>query len=184
MKAVLLFMLSAICAWSQTNEFRLINGALSDVNSTNWITVTIPAGSALRNALAVQFDGTLKPQHLFFQIPAIYNFNEPTVADVFNFPYTPALFRSGQVQTGITVGWEKDFAPVGNRSHQVKTPVLGYGLVLKKNLTMRVYALSHAKTVYDAVGNATVVPASPHFDYGIVEAPPIFEPLPPRGQPN
>jgi len=166
----LLICLVTAIARAQTNEYRMINGVLSDINAAGWVTVTIPEGSALKNSQAFHFDGTIRPQSVSFQIPAIYNFSRPVDAEIFNFPYTPALFRSGQVQTGLQKVLETDIlinTAYANNKKLVWEPVYVNGLVLNRKLVLRVWQLRHAATNYDAVGHAVIIPPAPIFDYGL-----------------
>ena len=167
MKIPLVLVLSAIIAHAQTNEFRLIGGVKSDITSPGWIHVAIPAGTALQNQAFLHFDGAVKPQMVRFQMPAVYNLGKPVIMTVYNFPYTPSLFRSGQVQTSITVQPERDILHINGKTTMTSVPVIGLGLVLNKPLDLTVWALSHPITNYDAVGNARITPARPEFDFGI-----------------
>lgn len=166
----LLICLAAVIARAQTNEYRMIHGERSDVNSSGWVTVVIPEGSALLNPGTLHFDGTIRPQSVSFQIPAIYNYSKPVNAEVLDFPYTPALFRSGQVQTGLHQVIEKDIlvnTAYANNKKLVWEPIYADGLILNKKLVLRVWQAYRPTTNYDAVGHATIIPARPLFDYGL-----------------
>ena len=117
----LLICLVTAIARAQTNEYRMIHGERSDVNSSGWVTVVIPEWSALLNPGTLHFDGTIRPQSVSFQIPAIYNFSRPVDAEIFNFPYTPALFRSGQVQTGLRKVLETDILITSKHEFIIQT---------------------------------------------------------------
>ncbi len=177
--------ISAFDTFGQTNELRTVNGKTYDVNnSTEWINLTIPAQSALRNAQryiddryvsqdvkTVSFNGVIQPQVVLFQIPAVYGFGQPTIARINNFPYTPSLFMQGSMQFGFRsqnltdVFFDASMGhnSFGNTSHPNIIPAL----VTKQAMRLRVFPLSHPTTNWNASGKATIIPAKPIFDYGI-----------------
>lgn len=150
-----------------TPEIREVNGQPYDVSKPPFISVTIPAGSALVNTRYIHYNPDApKPCELVLQIPAIYNFNRthPVKVGIRNFPYSPSYFQNGDWQTGYK---EK----TGYKDVRGGTPTryeiaITTGLVTKESITLRLFPLFPARTNFDAVGAKIVIPASPIFDYG------------------
>jgi hypothetical protein len=184
-KTIGLFFFATFIASAQTNELRVVGGKIYDVNnSPEWINLTIPAQSALRNAeryiddryvsgdvKLVSFNGVIQPQVVLFQIPAVYDFGQPNIATIKDFPYTPSFFMQGSMQFGFksqNVSAIFFDASMGHNSFgNTSTPNIIPALVTKKAIRLRVFPLSHPITNWNASGQATIIPAKPIFDYGI-----------------
>ena len=163
---------------------------LSIAAQSNTTAITIPAGTALQNSgitihqspsvvgfprfspgnagvypekNPVTFDGTGKPQTVIFQFQAVWGsdyYFKPATATIFNFPYEPAYFKWAPVQVGF---WETGIGKIEQATVS--------GLVLKKDLQLRVKIRFPAKTNFDAVGRMTITPAKPIFDFVDFEKP-------------
>jgi len=150
------------------SEFRVVNDTVYDVNnSPEWKTITIPQSAAIKNldkpsagVKALKFDGTIQPQTIIFQIPGIYNYARPTLATIYNYPYSPNDFIAGNYQVDGT----QIYDPITRKI--VRTPKFIPGLLVPKAMQIRVFQKSQPSTNWDALGHAIIIPAKPVFDYG------------------
>jgi hypothetical protein len=169
-RIILLLLLYCLPAFGQTNELRVVDGQVMDAGGPNWKTIVIPENSGLLNDSVLSFDGTIKPQKVMFQIPAIYNFSKPTIVTVNNLPYSPTMFRQGQIQTGVREVPFRDIqvnSAYGNQWKMASEPQFRGGLILNHKLVLHVYQQSSPRTNYNAVGAMTIIPAAPIFDCGL-----------------
>ena len=175
-KILLILFASTFVALAQTNsastnsvtEFRMVGKVKYDVSQPPFISVTIPAGAALLNAASIilpgehpmlappiHFDGTIKPISVSFLLPEINNHTKNFEVSIYDFPYTPTLFKEGQLRI---------VKPISQMTVYYDT---FHGLVAKSNLVLRVFPMSHPQTNYDALGRATITPAQPVFNFGL-----------------
>jgi hypothetical protein len=167
MKLIILILLSfAVVATAQTNnppEFRILNGVKYDVNKPPFITVTIPAGAALANALTLHYNPASPTVLLKLQIPAIYRdpASRAVIMEIANFPYSPTYFRDGYRQIGY-----KTRHKFGTVNVMEEVPNMESALVTKSSMALRLFPKSPAHTNYTATGAMVINPARPYFDYG------------------
>jgi hypothetical protein len=144
-------------------EYRVVKNVTYDVSKPPFISVTIPAGSALKTSVHYAPnqtpDAPIILKEAVFQIPAIYNLSRPVDMTVFDFPYTPLHFKPGTWQTGTHRNPES-----GVINQQI--PTLVNGIVTKEPISLRLFLAHPATTNYDAMGAMKIIPAKPEFIYG------------------
>ena len=160
--------ISTFVALGQTNsavEYRVVKNVTYDVSKPPFISVTIPAGSALVNSSRIHYAPNQSPdaptivKTADFQIPAIYNLGKPVHMMIFDFPYSPSHFKRGTWQRGIIRNPDS-----GIRNERI--PELADGLLTKEPITLRLFQAHPAITNYDALGAMKIIPARPEFIYG------------------
>ena len=184
--AILAVVISTSGALAQTNttvEYRMVGKEKYDVSKPPFVSVTIPAGSALKNADSIHYSPEApKPCTVVFQIPAIYNKTKPVKVDIENFPYSPAYFQSGKWQA-LYKEKPRMKAEIVHNTGGPKTAIqkkieseesanatkygrIVDGLVTKEPIALRLFPLSSARTNFNATGEMSVTPARPIYDYG------------------
>lgn len=124
---------------AKAHEFRTVNGKVYDVTtSTQWVSITIPAGTGLLDQGKIHFMGTVQPIDVIFSIRTAHN--GATTVLIHNFPYDPKYFYKRTPYTGI----------------ETKFP-----------LNLRAFALYKPTTNWNALGEMKITPARPVFDYGL-----------------
>ncbi len=154
-------LISIFSVLGQTNsaiEYRMVRKMKYDVSKLPFVSVTIPAGSAVMSLKAIHFvPGTQTNIFLQFQIPGIYNYAKPVFMTVRDFPYSPTYFQYGNVQRGFG---HTDISGIK------VVPKIEKGLMVKEPITLRLFPVIPATTNYDAMGAVTINPAKPDFIYG------------------
>jgi hypothetical protein len=166
--AILAAAISTLVALGQTNstvEYRIVRNVTYDVSKPPFISVTIPAGTALLNEGSIHYAPNKTPnvptilKIAVFQIPAIYDphSSEPVTMAIHDFPYYPKYFKRGTLVRGTTRATTYNFA---------LDPLYENGLVTKEPIALRLFQAQPAKTNYDALGAMKLIPAKPDFIYG------------------
>jgi hypothetical protein len=99
-KILLILFVSTFVALAQTNsaptnsvaEFRMVGKVKCDVSKSPFLDVTIPAGSELLNARAIQFKGEIKPVFVGLAFPHAKTASQWITVEIKNFPYDPKYF--------------------------------------------------------------------------------------------
>jgi hypothetical protein len=159
-KISLILFVSTFVALAQTKspptnsvaEFRMVGKVKYDVSKPPFLDVTIPAGTELLNARAIQFKGEIKPLFVGLAFPHAKMARQWATAEIKNFPYDPRYFTK-------TYGL--------SYSTGLPDPRNGEMIVLREPLHLRVFPLSHPTTNWTALGAMEITPARPNFDYGL-----------------
>ena len=124
-------------------DIRVAHGQVYDVTlSPEWKLVTIPTGTPIRGAY---FNGSIRPIQVEFHLmnpAAPNNLNAASRVTVEHYPYDPKQFTRKNIQQYSEI-------------------------VTKYPQTLRLFPLGKQTTNWTALGQMTIIPARPIFDFGL-----------------